>query len=329
MSTALQQLGELLADADAPEQPTPRPRREPRLLEPGLHRDVPMWEYLALPYMSASKLHRLHRSPKQFLHAQDAESEDTEATERGTALHMAVLESSLFDGHYTVAQPCGAVLKSGQRKGEPCGNPGLFLMRNGLGWLCGQHVRGFGSEIDTSREILSAENYASVIGMRDSIRAHHRSRSLFEGKGEFEATIVFDDPETGVRCRIRPDRLVERAGLLVDIKTTRTAHPHEFPRLAENLGYFHKMALYRRGLRALGWNYQASVVLAVEPTMPYDLAPSLIDEESLDSADADITRALRIYRQCEEADNWPGYASSEDGFLTLRRPAYATNREND
>lgn len=304
-------------------------RREPRMLEPGLHRDVPMWEYLALPYMSASKLHLLNRSPKQFLHAQDAESEDTEATERGTALHMAVLEPSLFDAHYTVAEPCGATLKSGQRKGEPCGNPGLFLLRNGLGWMCGQHVKGFGSEIDTSREILSADNYESVMGMRASILEHRRSRSLFEGAGEFEATIIFDDPETGVRCRIRPDRLVNRAGLLVDIKTTRTAHPHEFPRLAEKLGYFHKMAFYRRGLRAIGWDYRASVVLAVEPHAPYDLAPALIEEEDLDSAEGDINRALRIYKQCTETDTWPGYAASEDGFLTLRRPKYAMNRDTD
>lgn len=329
MSTAMQQLGEVLAGADAPEQPTPRPRREPRMLEPGLHRDVPMWEYLALPYMSASKLHLLNRSPKQFRHAMDAQEERTDALERGTALHMAVLESHLFEDHYTVAEPCGATLKSGARKGEPCGNPGLFLLRNGLGWMCGQHVKGFGSEIDTSREILTAENFESVIGMRDSIRAHRRSRSLFEGAGEFEATIIFDDPETGVRCRIRPDRLVNRAGLLVDIKTTRTAHPHEFPRLAESLGYWHKLAFYRRGLRALGWDYRASVVLAVEPHAPYDLAPALIEEEDLDSAEGDINRALRIYKQCTETDTWPGYAASEDGFLTLRRPKYAMNRDTD
>ena len=64
-------------------------------LEPGLYRDVPMAEYLALPYMSASKLEVLNRSPLQYRHSLTAPQQTTDALARGTALHMAVLEPLL------------------------------------------------------------------------------------------------------------------------------------------------------------------------------------------------------------------------------------------
>jgi exodeoxyribonuclease VIII len=301
----------------------------PAALDVGIYRDLPMAEYLALPFMSASKLLPLRRSPLQYRHALQTPQGSTDALDRGTALHMAVLEPLLFEGHYTVAEACMQPLgKKSSRPGEPCGTRGLLLHRD-LGWLCGVHVKGCGDGIDTSREILTADNYASVIGMRNAILAHDRARSLFEGKGEFEVTIVFDDPETGIRCKCRPDRYVARASMLVDIKSSFDAAPSDFPRLAENRGYFHKLAFYRRGLRAVEWPLTEIAVLAVEPDAPHDLAPYLIEDmKDLDAADADISRLLRVLRQCEDNDRWPGYAASEDGFLMLRRPKWAEEGNN-
>lgn len=292
-------------------------------LEPGIHRDVPMAEYLAQPYMSASGLGLLNRSPLQYRHALTEPQRVTPALERGTALHMAVLEPLLYEARYAVAGTCDVLLASGKRKGEPCGNGGLFLHAD-LGWLCGVHVKSVGEGLDTSREILSPEQGAAVAGMRDAVLAHPRARSLFEGRGEIEVTVVWDDPETGVRCKARPDRLVERAGMLVDVKTSRDASPQQFPRLAENLGYFRKVAFYRRGLREVGWPYQCAAVLAIEPDAPFDLAPYLInDEQALDSAVPEIDRLLRLYRTCSDTDTWPGYADGAAGFLTLERPSWA------
>jgi hypothetical protein len=139
--------------------------------------------------------------------------------------------------------------------------------------------------------------------------------------------LVFDDPNTGVRCKIRPDRLIERAGMLVDIKSCRDAAEWAFPRQAENLGYFRKLALYRRGLRAHGWPIQEIAVLAIESEAPYDLAPYLVDPNDIDATDDEVSRLLRLFVTCKETNRWPGYAASEDGFLVLRRPAWAQNGE--
>lgn len=294
------------------------------LLTPGLHRGVPMAEYLALPYMSASRLEAMRRSPRWYRHAISQPTRSTDALERGTALHMLLLEPAQYGTQYVVAEPCVVELKSGSRKGEPCGNPGLFRLRN-IGWACGTHVRGFGSEIEQGEaQTITREIDGAVRGMAAAVKEHPRARTLFEGKGDFEVTIVFDDPETGVRCKIRPDRLIERVGMYVALKTTRDATVFAFPNDAERRGYFRGLALYRRGLQAVGWPYLSTAVLAVESEPPFDPVPYLIEESDLDGADPEVTRLLNRYHDCEREDFWPGHASE---FLTLRRPKWATTNE--
>jgi hypothetical protein len=294
------------------------------LPEPGIYPDMQMDEYLALPLMSASGIENIRKSPKQYLHAKTTPKKRTSALERGTGLHLAVLEPVLFDSQFVVSGPCDELLKSGARKGEPCGVNGSYLHER-LGWLCGTHVKGAGPGIRSDIEIISVQTHADVIGMRDAIRAHKRAASLFEGAGSFETTIVFDDPDTGVRCKIRPDRLVKRAGMNVDIKTTVCAQEWAFSSQAEKLGYFRKLALYRRGLRAVGWPYKETAVLAIESAAPYDLVPYLLDEKDLDSADIEVTRALREYKTCEELGVFPGYTEE---FKMLSRPKWASAQED-
>lgn len=294
----------------------------PGLLQPGVYPDLPMDEYLALPYMSASRIEKLRRSPLQYKHSLTAEEESTAALDRGTALHLAVLEPLLFEGRYTVLGQCEGYTKEFKR----CSYQGS-VYRAGKSF-CKTHDPEKGADPDPSVEILSQKDWDTVIGMRDAIQAHPRARSLFEGRGQFEVSIIFDDPITGVRCKMRPDRLVQRAGMLIDLKSSRDASPARFPQLAENLGYFRKLGLYRRGLTAIEWPLKEVAVLAIEPEAPFDLAPYLLEDmKDLDKADTEITRLLELYKLCTATDTWPGYASTEDGFLMLRRPAWAVRDE--
>lgn len=294
----------------------------------GLHRGLSMADYLAIPAMSASRLEAIRRSPRWYRHQLTQPQKSTDALERGTALHLLVLEPALYESRFVIAEPCAVLLgKSSKRAGEPCGNPGLFQLR-GIGWACGTHVKGYGSEIESDPNVqtISSEIDAQVRGMAAAIAEHPRARTLFEGRGDFEATIVFEDPETGVPCKIRPDRLVERAGMYVALKSTRDATEFAFPADAERRGYFRGMALYRRGLRAIGWPYSTTALLAVESEAPFDPVPYLVPEEDLDSADREVTRLLYRFKQCETDNHWPGHAQE---FLSLRRPAWATNDGED
>jgi PDDEXK-like uncharacterized protein DUF3799 len=292
---------------------TPLPVAIPEI---GIHADIPMAHYIALPLMSAGRLEKLRRSPLQYRHSLVEPPKPTPPMETGTALHLAVLEPHLFEAHYVVIGQCEGLKKDRDR----CGYNGS-VYRNGHSW-CRTHDPLKGAPSTDDVEVIGAEDYTAVLGMRDAIIAHPRARTLFEGRGAFETTIIFRDDETGVLCKARPDRLIERAAMLVDVKTCRDGAPWAFPRAAENLGYFRKLAFYRRALRAIGWNYGSTAVVAVESAAPYDLACYLVDEASLDSADREVSRLLRQYVTCEETGIWSGYA---DDFTILQRPSWAQN----
>ena len=292
-------------------------------LGPGIHQNVPMEDYLALPFMSASRLERFRRSPMQYRHSLTAPAEVTPALERGTALHLAILEPALFEGRYVVLGIC-----EGRKKdGAPCSYQGS-VYRDGQSF-CKTHDPAKGEAPDPRVEIMQETEYAKVLGMAAAIRGNPRAWSCFEGRGDFEATIIFEDPETGVVCRIRPDRLVERAGMHVALKSTRDASEHAFRNDAERRGYFRSFALYRRGLRAVEWPYQATAVVAPEPEAPHDLDCFLVDEgrfeAALETADVEVSALLRQYAECEKDNHWPGYCRGE--FRLLTRPSWATKSE--
>ena len=281
------------------------PGPEGPTIEPGLHHGVPMADYLALRAMSASGVETFRRSPMHFEWATRQPSTTSPALEKGTALHLALLEPEAFD-----LQVRPGIDGDGRTK----------AVKDARAALAAEFP---------DATILSPADYADVIGMRDAVLAHPRARSILEGSGASEVTGVWIDPETGVVCKMRPDRLVNRATLMPDVKTTRDASPAAFARQAANLGYFRKAQWYRRGAAALGLEMTASAFIAVENTAPYGVAVYLLREEDLADADAEITRLLNYFAMCATEDRWPGYG---DEFQTLPMPGWArhsTEETND
>jgi hypothetical protein len=285
--------------------------------QPGLYRDVPMETYRALPLLSASGLEVFRRSPEHYRKRKPVK--ETAAMRLGSAVHMGLMEPELFRATYTAADPCVAELSSGKRKGEPCGNPGKA--RCDGAWFCGTHAQ---DEHDTPAHVVDHNELADLEGMIAAIRRHPRAATLFDGAGEVELTGIFDDPETGLRIKFRPDRLIRRARMLVDLKTAADASEREFARASAGRGYHRKMALYRRGLRVLGWECTSSAICAPESSHPYVVGCYLLDEAQLERAERDVVRLLHHYKACQSDNTWPGYG---DEFRTLYFPDWAFDSE--
>lgn len=125
--------------------------------------------------------------------------------------------------------------------------------------------------------------------------------------GHPEQTILWEEPN-GAVCRVRADYLTEDRRYLWDLKTTTTADPHIWSRrrLWED-GLDVQCALYRRGVKALTgidpqWTY-----IVVENTPPYALCPISLTPEALELADHKVEKALRLWVECLNSGEWPGY----------------------
>ena len=291
-------------------------------IEVGWHEGLSMEAYLAIEAMSASGIEGFRKSPAHFRHDRDNPKESTPAMELGTALHMALLEPLLFEDHYVVLGQCEAKKKDGAR----CSSQGKFY-RDGQSF-CGVkgHDPGEGEDMDPDIHVLAEDAMTDLLGMRDALQDHPRARTFFEGRGDYELTGIWRDEETGVLCRIRIDRDIERSLMIADLKSARDASPEGFRREASNRGYHRKSAFYRRGCAALGRERNSSVLIVPENTAPYPVAVYLLDEEDLAAANREITRHLNRYAMCLADDHWPGYG---DEMMTLKMPPWAFEHDQE
>lgn len=288
--------------------------REPDI-EPGWYPDMSMGDYLALPYMSASRLETFRRSPMHYRHAVDhPDDPSSRAMDMGTALHLAILEPEKFEGRYVTVGRCEGTKGDGER----CQYQGS-VYRDGFSF-CGTHDPMKGEPVDPDIHVLAKPDLESVKRMRDAVLAHPRARTFFEGEIQTEVTGIAADPDTGVLCKIRPDVRVVRAPVLPDVKSTKDASPWAFAKDAANRGYHRKLALYRRIHGVLDGERLDPAIIAVENTAPHGVAVYLLDDDDIREADREVRRHLSRFAWCQEEDIWPGYG---DEFRYLKLPGWA------
>lgn len=270
----------------------------------GWHEGLSMEEYLALHRVSSSRLNTLRTKTPAHLRAEILDPKPpTKAMALGSVAHTAVLEPDDLSTRYMVAEQCEALTQ----KGTQCTKGGQFY-HLAHGWLCGQHMKGYGlEEADQDREVVSQSDWDRASAMRDAVWAHPAAKALLSRSGPLEVSGLWKDPETGLACKIRPDKRCDAHGVIVDLKTTTDASPRGFSKVVADRGYFVSGALYRMGAEALGWEWRDHVFIAVEKTPPYAVAVYRLDLSALADGDRVARQLLRQYGAYEAAGEWPSY----------------------
>jgi len=282
--------------------------------------DLSMAEYLAIPAMGASGLVEFRRSPAHFDHARRHPKEPTPAMREGTALHLALLEPDLYAGRYVSLGQCEGVKKDLSR----CTNGGSSY-RGGASF-CGVHDPAKGEPMDDGVEVMPNEAIGRIEGMRRAVLAHPELGQFFRGRGVSELTGVWLDEASGLLCKIRLDRYVERAGVHFDLKRTVSAEREAFRRQVVRMGYAFRSAFYRRGMAALDKPAMASVLGAVEADAPHGVQAFLLDESDLETFTPEIDRLLYQAAECEATGDYPAYPG---GLRELKLPAWGLSEFTD
>lgn len=156
--------------------------------------------------------------------------------------------------------------------------------------------------IANGKNPLLAKDLPVIEAMRDAVFAHPLAKKLFTGH---VAEQSFFWEEDGLKLKARPD--AQNLGLIGDLKSTLNANPNDFARTAYSLGYFISAALYQDGVHALTGERRPFVFVNVEKSAPYLVSVIELDQDALDWGSRMLDRAKRIYRECAESGNWPGY----------------------
>lgn len=247
------------------------------------------------------------RSPAHLRHALDHEGAPTEARVLGDALHLSVLQPHLFPLKYAVAPKVDGRTKDGKAA--------LAKFR----------------EENPGKVELKPDEYERCLRMSESVWKHRAARELLEQSGPIELSAVFDHSASGLRCKMRADKLAMFGGLLavVDLKTTPDASPREFAKSIYRYGYYRQGAFYLGGFSALAKKLLALtgaapperfITIAIEKDEPYPVAVYDLSDEALSLGRQDLGPLVRRYRSCRESRQWSGYG---EDVRPISLPPYA------
>ena len=270
--------------------------------EPGIHADISFADYLSWPLMSNSQLGLMAESPAHWKHAHDTGTvEETAAMAFGSAAHTALLEPTRYLTKYVTGPDVKLNTKAGKEE-----------------WA--KAVDAF-----PNRTVLRFADGMMAERLRDSAHANPRIHKLLCGKGRNELSMVWDDAETGVRCKGRMDRFtsVDGYAAVTDLKLMSEGSPRKFSRSLAGYGYHRQAAMYLDGLQSLDKAagrdpLQRRYIFVVgEKQPPYPFGLYELDEESLRSGRILYQGLLRRYVRCRDKDYWPGYTDGQIESISI------------
>jgi hypothetical protein len=265
----------------------------------GLHLDVPpeVYHQSELGLVNCGGLKAFEHAPAAYKIWVDGgvQESQTPALLFGAAFHCAALEPKRFAEAYAVEPQFGDCRKSDNKT-----------------------ARDKWREANASRLLLSPEDAASITAMVASLHAHPLVGPMLS-VGQPEATVLWRDQATGLRCKARPDLLATELSLCLDLKSTGDATAGPFDRTVFSYLYHCQAAHYLEGLAAIERPVDHFIFGAVEKTPPFLVALYALDDESLDAGSRRNHRLMASMAECLRTGSWPGLPTT---ITTLHMPRW-------
>ncbi|MDZ4099356.1 MAG: PD-(D/E)XK nuclease-like domain-containing protein, partial [Methylophilaceae bacterium] len=160
--------------------------------------------------------------------------------------------------------------------------------------------------------LISRSEMDMIEAVQESVAKHCLASKILR-MGQAETSIFWHDPDTGIRCKCRPDLLVS-PWLILDVKTTEDASEEAFMRSCANYRYDLSAAMYREGVLQATQKSLDFVFLAIEKKPPFAVALYRANERFLAHGERLLRRSLAILKYCRETGDYPGY--QPDGVVS-------------
>ena len=272
-------------------------------IEPGIYYGISNENYHAGPGVSKSQLDDIADTPALYLWRKNApvDTTKTKTLDLGTAFHCRVLEPEEFSNRFIVAPEFNRRTNAGKEEEK------AFLME------CAS----------TGKTVITAEEGLKIELMYQSVMALPLGQWLVESAGHAESSIYWEDPETGILCRCRPDKIIPEFHWIMDVKTT--ADIQRFKTAYYDYRYHVQDAFYSDGYEAQFGVLPTFVFLVASTTVEcgrYPIEIFMMGEEAKLAGQQEYHRNLRTLADCLNTDEWPA-------IKTLSLPRWAKEYAND
>ncbi|EAZ4204317.1 exonuclease VIII [Salmonella enterica] len=291
--------------ADQNELETPQTEPVPRVpddIQPGIYFDIANEAYHAGPGVSKSQLDDIADTPAIYLWRKNApvDTEKTKTLDTGTAFHCRILEPEEFSKRFIIAPEFNRRTSAGKEEEK------TFLEE------CAR----------TGRTVLTAEEGRKIELMYQSVMALPLGQWLVESAGYAESSVYWEDPETGILCRCRPDKIIPEFHWIMDVKTT--ADIQRFRTAYYDYRYHVQDAFYSDGYRAQFGEIPTFVFLVASTTAEcgrYPVEIFMMGEDAKLAGQREYRRNLQTLAECLNNDEWPA-------IKTLSLPRWAKENAN-
>ncbi|MBS0202813.1 MAG: PD-(D/E)XK nuclease-like domain-containing protein [Planctomycetes bacterium] len=174
--------------------------------------------------------------------------------------------------------------------------------------------------LNVGKEFVDQDELERKAGLLYSLDNTPEARSLFANHGpatDYELSIVWKDPLTGLPCKARIDCVQHADRLVIDFKTT--ASVVDFPRKSADFGYHRQGAWYADGMTIItGESYRAAAVCG-EAQRPFAIGAAPWNVPTMLAGRHQYRQVLNAIAQAIDADNWPSVPSPAEWAI----PDYA------
>lgn len=284
--------------------------------QPGIYTGITQEEYRNGVGMSNSSLGLLMKSgramwwdeQKRILKLQDEDEENAalaspEARKSslifGSAMHKMVLEPETWDEEFVVV-PDDAPRKPtvAQRNAAKPSSSTLDAIAY---WDAFEKA-------NTGKDIVTKKELDKMFAMHAVLQSHSfeidgyriPTLNLFKN-GHAETSMYWQDEDTGVLCKGRPDYLSD--GFMADYKTAMDGSMYGFQKSMADFGYYRQAPFYLDGMRVASggeMNHNRFVFVVQEKKEPFEVFVYAIGQTSMDIGREDYKKLLTRYVENEE-----------------------------
>ena len=271
-------------------------------ISPGIYRGVSFSDYCDWDAINHSKLQRIDKSP---LHCQSMQSlEKSPAIRLGQLVHCGKLEPDSVDARYAVMPQYELSPDNVDAKGNPSTSVATV-------WCKGKRSAFAYAANQMKKTIISQSEYNQFADCMNAMLDNDYVTEIINA-GESEVSIVWIDPETGLKCKARLDCV---ADIIMDLKTSRDDGDRPLPESFEwsmwSYNYYSQAAFYRNGWYEISGELLPFMFAVVSTTPPIQCVSAPVGEMTMELGRKKNIERLKRYAECKAAGVWPGYSSPE------------------
>lgn len=268
-------------------------------MKTGIYYDLSNQEYHGGEGVSKSQLDLIGKCPALVKwNAKAPEDEDKKnALIMGTALHCLLLEPQFFDERFAVMPKYDLRTNNGKESAKK------FNLEN-------EH-----------KIILLEEEKRKLRLMQESTFAHPAARKLLDMDGHCESSIFWIDDETGLLCKIRPDKIINGKPIIVDVK--KTGDMDRFSNSIDEYRYHVQASMYMDGYRQHFGVTPTFIFIVVSESISagkYPVRVFILDDHDLSVGYELYRNNILTYAHCINSGEW-------DGVELIKRPEWARRRD--